>query len=165
MYLSYSSGLTLLRASPLLPPEKELVWHSNAESKALSRPDGDYRLPNTSKPYHYVIKLNPHLAGNFTFTGEINITLAVLQATNAITIHSKEQTIDENRTVLSNYGSNISYAVNHTYDIEKDFLTLTTSETLAVGNYSLVLYYTGDLRDDMIGFYKSSYTNSTGATM
>ncbi|XP_015517533.2 aminopeptidase N [Neodiprion lecontei] len=166
LFICILSGLVLLEASPLLPPEKDLVLHTGDGNIELSKADSDYRLPNTSRPLHYVIKLNPHLVeNNFTFTGETTITLEVLQATNTITIHSKEQTISESRTLLSNYANTTNYTVTHSYDTERDFLTLTTSVTLIAGNYSLSLYYTGDLRDDMIGFYKSSYSNSTGDTI
>lgn len=162
----FSSGLDLSQANPLNTVEKAPELYNNELGRTLPRADGDYRLPNTSKPIHYVIKLNPHLSeGNFTFTGETTITLEVLTPTNNITIHSKDQTISENATSLTNSANNVTYVVTHTYDTVRDFLTLNTTAELPVGNYTLTLYYTATLRDDMTGFYKSSYTNSTGDTM
>ncbi|XP_015604740.1 aminopeptidase N [Cephus cinctus] len=132
-----------------------------------SRTNADYRLPTNSKPIHYVIKLNPHLTNdNFTFTGEVTITLEVVQASTNITLHSKEQTIDESRTFLAPYNDNTTrYSITHNYDTTTDFLILSANETLPVGNYTLIIHYTGDLRDDMIGFYRSSYTNSNNETV
>ncbi|XP_012252262.2 aminopeptidase N-like [Athalia rosae] len=165
LVLCIISGLALSGQSPLTSPDELLAEESFEETDTATKSTGELRLPKVTRPTDYKVKLNPDLEnGKFTFTGEVEITLKVLEPTNDVTIHSKEQIIAENRTTLTNE-ENFSYDVEHSYDIDKDFLSIHTNETLPIGTYVLTIHYTGNLRDDMIGFYKSSYIDLEGNTV
>lgn len=136
---------------------------SISKSSTLARvEDEDYRLPNNTVPLDYDIKLIPYLdVGNFTFDGEVTISVTVIAQTTTIVLHAHELNI-ANVSVTS---GNVTYPIaNETYNSELHFYTLTFATTLASGNYSIYAKYTGTLDDDMNGFYRSSYTTATGET-
>lgn len=132
---------------------------------AFSDPfDGvEYRLPNHTKPVLYSIELETAIhEGNFDFSGHVEIEIDVIEATDVITLHSRQLTIskvelwDEDLRVTSAFH-------NYTIREDREFLEIHLSVTLAPGEkYYIVIDYNGTLRDDDAGFYRSSYLNKDG---
>lgn len=115
----------------------------------------NYRLPTTMHPTSYEITLFPKLTGNFSFKGEVKINVTVDTPTKFIVLHQGN---------LLNVNASVS-AENEwleiekqSYDKENEQYNIQLKDDLKVGNEILLHFtYDGFLRDDMIGFYKSSY--------
>lgn len=123
----------------------------------------NYRLPNNTKPLHYNISLVTFIdRGEFNFSGVVNINLTVLENSNNITLHARQLTT-QTVQLRDSRGSSVN-GVTFTYDITREFLTISTGQvTLPRGQtYDLQISYTGELRTDMGGFYRSSYINEKG---
>lgn len=122
----------------------------------------NYRLPNNTKPLEYDIQLETYLEkkDNFTFNGTVTITFKVVEkGTKEITIHARQLTITGTPKLILG-GANFELE-QYKYDKTTEFLTfpLKDNSLLENGVYTLTLSYTGELRTDMGGFYRSSYVN------
>ncbi|XP_053692527.1 aminopeptidase N-like [Sabethes cyaneus] len=139
---------------------KDQIHHSLQTSE---RNFESYRLPNTTVPTHYNLFLdsNVHL-NDFTFTGSVQIQITILENTKQIVLHSSRNRITSVRLYKSNQLQEPLDGVDQ--DDEKEFLVINTKATLLRNsNYRLVVDFSGDLRDDMLGFYRSSYVNAEGS--
>ncbi|XP_069173006.1 LOW QUALITY PROTEIN: uncharacterized protein [Procambarus clarkii] len=128
----------------------------------------DIRLPTALKPLHYVVKLQPFINGNFSIVGYVEIEIEVLEPTSNITLHildiiTKNETI---KVVPSDdvNGTGIEVQQN-LYDNDRQFYTGVLAEELEVGrNYILSMQFLGYLNDELVGFYRSTYTDEDGNT-
>ncbi len=124
-----------------------------------------YRLPNTTKPEAYFIDLTTNIQSNlYNFVGTVNIDIVVLQPTPVITLHQRQ--LDISFVTLDNIpstGTTIPLGAFY-YDPITEFLSIPLeSGTLTVGGrYKLTIIYTGRLRTDEAGFYRSSYLTDDG---
>lgn len=125
---------------------------------------GGYRLSKDVIPTKYTISLEPNIVvGNFTFKGETEIAIRVVDSTWVITLHAMNLTFDEKSTeLLDSKRVKLNVSVIGTYDQDKQFYQLNFDRLISPGNYTLKLKYTGILHDDMNGFYRSSYLNDQG---
>lgn len=124
----------------------------------------NYRLPNNTRPEHYVIALATNVDKNdFNFTGQVAIKLRTLESTKNITVHQRQLTIDS--VSLQNLNTLRTIKVHHNYDNITEFLVISAADELEKEqHYLLTIAYHGELRTDMGGFYRSSYTNSKNET-
>lgn len=124
--------------------------------------DIEYRLPITVLPSHYTIRLVPYFEDrNFTFEGEVEITVNATTDASSITLHYDHMDIIGCPTVLSLAGFQELEVVNTTYDNVTSFFKMELNETLLRGQEYLVsIKYVGNLNDDEVGFYRSSYNTS-----
>lgn len=121
----------------------------------------DYRLNDDVTPVNYEIELTPHFEErNFTFDGSVKITVNVKKAVDTITLHQDGLNIykitvrKKNKSILEG-NENI---VSQTYDKKTNKLTIKLAKKLNVAyKYEILFTYTGTLRTDMNGFYRSSY--------
>lgn len=130
------------------------------------RVDGyGYRLPNTTKPEAYVVDLTTNIHdGVYNFVGTVAIDIVVLEPTPVITLHQRQLTISFiTLESLPSSGTTIPLAP-HYYDPISEFLSIPLEfGTLVVnGRYRLTIIYTGILRTDEAGFYRSSYVADDG---
>jgi aminopeptidase 2 len=117
--------------------------------------DTSYRLPKTVKPISYEVKLKPNFE-NFTFEGDVKITVQVLEDTSTIILHSNKQDIRNIIVVKDTVQQNTSEG---NYDPEKHFLIINNQQNFTADTeYDIYINFTGILSDDMSGFYRSSYT-------
>lgn len=121
----------------------------------------NYRLPNNTKPEHYGITLATDVdKSNFTFTGEVIITLRALEPTKNITIHHRQLNIGGISLQSKDSPKKIPVG-DWTYDKTTEFLVVPLPDALEKDQrYFLTVTYSGTLRSDMGGFYRSSYINS-----
>ncbi|KAH8283987.1 hypothetical protein KR054_006711 [Drosophila jambulina] len=130
-----------------------------------------HRLPTDLVPLRYHLKILTHLEGPsaFTFHGTVRILIEVLQDTKNITLHSKNLTIHESLTKLTHIGGGTdedvcvsSTAVNPTHDY---YILSPCQKLLADNYYELRLSFSGEITQNMNGYYRSSYreplTNET----
>lgn len=124
--------------------------------------DVNYRLPTSVKPILYEICLIPELQKNFSFTGITKITAILKNDTNIIALHVGNINITSKSVIINQKRLQI---LNVTHENITDKYIMTLNETLTVGSEILIAFeHQGILRDDLIGFYKSSYIDEKGQT-
>lgn len=140
-----------INGAPLINSEREI---SNI----------NFRLPNNTVPENYIISLRTWIhEGNFTFTGIVTIDVRPTEPTDFITVHQDGFIIGDIQ--LSSEDGPIPIEAAE-FNSTLDFLTIPTSVNLNPRQrYSLRIEYSGTLRDDDLGFYRSSYVNDTGVTV
>lgn len=125
---------------------------SNEESKK----NNEYRLPKSVLPIAYDLKYTELNFTSFTFDGTVGIDARVANETREIVLHVGNLTAyvtsvtddKNNRLAVEDAGSNKT--------TEK--FTISLKENLKVSQeIKINLAFNGVLRNDMIGFYRSSY--------
>lgn len=125
----------------------------------------DVRLPRAIRPISYDLKLVPFLiVDNFTFKGETQIKIRVLEDCMNITLHSVQLKIQDEDVSVHKLTDNdqedqeIPKRLQYFVD-EKQFFVIELKEKLLKDSeYLLKIRYTGILNDYLQGFYRSSYT-------
>ncbi|XP_053674117.1 glutamyl aminopeptidase-like [Anopheles nili] len=125
-----------------------------------------FRLPNHTVPTHYTLRLDTNFHRNtFEYTGNVQISINVVEPTNQIVLHSVRNVIS--RLQLRNCEGIAEKIINYKLDAEKEFLVITVVKMLTPnsGLHTLEIDFTNNIdRDDRAGFYKSSYENDQGVT-
>lgn len=147
----------------LLNPTLSLVT-STTPGSSETKLDKELRLPRSIKPISYDIVLLPFLnADNFTFNGETEIKIQVVESCKNVTLHafslqivwsfSHIQKLDSDDNPMENVSITNQYFVE-----DKQFLVLETNKVLEANSFYLVkLRFVGSIKDNLQGFYKSSY--------
>lgn len=125
----------------------------------------DYRLPNDTIPLSYNIFLTTDVhRGEAAFSGKVRITLQAVEATSEITLHYRQITI-EKIDLFHAVPDLIEENIQPKFVADVEFLKIPLKAPLTIGaSYNLDISYTGSLRDDNMGFYKSSYKTSDDQT-
>ncbi|XP_043288509.1 aminopeptidase N-like [Venturia canescens] len=115
-------------------------------------------------PRRYTIRIEPNIVPNdFTFNGEIEIEIDVLEDTSLIVLHAAELRIDEYATKLRYLGGpEVNVVIRPAYDPDTNFYVLLLNGCLIRGHYVLEMKYQGILRDDFRGFFRDSYVDDVG---
>lgn len=103
------------------------------------------------KPTHYNLYLHPDLkTGNFS--GQVIISVTVLQETNQIILHANKLDIT-NVYVIGNE------VASYYLDEIREFLVITMTNTLtANANIRLGILFEGQMLNKIVGLYSSTYT-------
>ena len=120
-------------------------------------PENPYRLPRTVIPSRYDLTLTPDL-DNATFTGQEKVAVQVEEAVDHLVLNVHE--IEIQKAELRQ-GEGV-HAGTVTLDEEKQRATIAFTETIPVGSAELYLEFTGILNDQLVGFYKSTFTDLEG---
>lgn len=123
------------------------------------------RLPKSVLPHSYDIQLIPFIReGNFTFQGEVAILVNVTEATNNITLHADELTVDYSSiSVLELVRDELNLKYNNVpvsgirRDKKRQFLIIHLDDQLTAEQYLIKIKFKGVLNDVLQGFYRSSY--------
>ncbi|KAG4078826.1 hypothetical protein HA402_015416 [Bradysia odoriphaga] len=140
-----------------------LITTASASFSSFQQESISYRLPNETFPENYVVHLKTDIhEGNFNFSGRVEITVAVRDQTSEIVVHARQLVIDDVKlwNVLS---STTEIQIQpFEYDAVTEFVTirLVSGALLTNQKYLLVIEYNGQLRDDNLGFYRSSYRDA-----
>ena len=124
----------------------------------------NHRLPSFAIPIHYNLYIKPYLNvsnDNFRrsiFTGQVNITIRIIEATDRIILHKRFITVHFPITI-----SIPTISVLRTiFDAERHFFTIIFNQTLSNNTeFTITISYLGELRNDTFGFYLSSYVRSS----
>ncbi|XP_031788189.1 uncharacterized protein LOC100124285 [Nasonia vitripennis] len=149
--------------SSLKRAKLELDWYTKNAPKILqwldkNNPRAEYRLPTFAKPKAYDIHLEPNFE-DFTFKGRVEVDVEIKADTLKIVLQAKD--LDNIRVVSSAVENPITQHYNDT----TQKLSLYFKEVLTAGTtLRLSFDYTGHLRDDMRGFYRSYYVDEAGKT-
>ncbi|XP_041082703.1 aminopeptidase N-like [Polyodon spathula] len=129
-------------------------------------PWDESRLPDTLIPSGYNVRLWPSLKPNdegmFTFKGTSNVVFKCEKETDLIVIHSrllnltkKGKHLADVMDVSSSKSVDIQYSC---LDTSNEFLVVQLLANLTEGKtYEMITDFTGELSDDLVGFYRSEY--------
>ncbi|XP_013871009.1 aminopeptidase N isoform X2 [Austrofundulus limnaeus] len=128
-----------------------------------------YRLPKSLIPESYQVtlwpQLQPNADGMYVFTGYSSVIFRCVKETDLIIIHSKKlnfTTVLGNHIILMGLGGVTPPAIRRTWLVERtEYLVVQLRWKLTVGaSYKLHSKFTGELADDLQGFYRSEYTDN-----
>ncbi|KAG8288073.1 hypothetical protein J6590_023440 [Homalodisca vitripennis] len=120
-----------------------------------------YRLPVNIVPTHYDLDIITFLEpDNFSFQGNVKIKVKCSQATDIIKVHARDLYFDKEKiSVTADTGNSLNIADSYS-DVENEFYVVKTKEHLKDGElYSLNLSFHGLLKENLIGYYRSYYTD------
>lgn len=123
-----------------------------------------YRLPNTTLPNSYDVTLRTWVhENNFQFNGTVKINISIAESTNSITLHHRYLTIGDVRLWSGDAGDTSIPVLSYSYNATFEFFTVSVQENMTLGEtYVLDVDYSGTLRTDEAGFYRSSYLADDG---
>ncbi|KAM9270464.1 aminopeptidase N [Cariama cristata] len=138
---------------------------------APNNPWNQWRLPTTLMPESYKVTLQPFLtpdANNmYIFKGNSSVVFVCKEATNLILIHSNKL----NYTMQGSFHASLQAvdgssapAISQTWlEVPTQYLVVQLSSPLELGKrYRLFSIFTGELADDLAGFYRSEYVDESG---
>uniref|UniRef100_A0A8C6VXF7 Aminopeptidase n=1 Tax=Nothobranchius furzeri TaxID=105023 RepID=A0A8C6VXF7_NOTFU len=134
----------------------------------MTAPWDRFRLPSSLVPEFYNITLWPRLrpnpnSGLYIFTGRSIVQFECLRATDLILIHSNKlnfTTMDEAHAAkLTAAGGGSAPDVTQTwFQLTTQYLVIHLTADLTPGHkYQLITEFSGELADDLAGFYRSEY--------
>jgi aminopeptidase 2 len=117
-------------------------------------------LPKNVKPLHYDLTLEPNLK-TFKYEGTVSIELDVVEDTKSISLNTLELDILE--TTITVGGKTISSSPKLQYDEDSQTTKIEFEETIPAGQKAVLYHkFSGNLNDNMAGFYRSSYKGANG---
>ncbi|KAF8387261.1 pam-1 [Pristionchus pacificus] len=114
------------------------------------------RLSSSIKPSHYRLQLTPCIK-TFSLHGKVEIDVNIEKETGEIKLHSDGLAI--NKVDIKTTAQNFSDVRT---DLGKEMITLTPTSPIAVGKATVSIEFTGELRTNMKGFYRSMYKGEDG---
>ncbi|NXV17294.1 AMPN Aminopeptidase, partial [Cepphus grylle] len=140
---------------------------------APSNPWNRWRLPATLMPESYEVTLQPFLtpdANNmYIFKGNSSVVFVCKEATNLILIHSNKLNYTMQGSFLVSLeavgGSGAPHISKTWLESTTQYLVVQLDGQLQKGQrYRLFSIFTGELADDLAGFYRSEYVDESGET-
>ncbi|NXM58312.1 AMPN Aminopeptidase, partial [Illadopsis cleaveri] len=145
--------------------------NTTTTTPAPNNPWNRWRLPTTLKPESYKVSLQPFLkpdANNmYIFKGNSSVVFTCEEATDLILIHSNKL----NYTMQGSFHATLQAvdggtapAISRTWlETPTQYLVVQLTSSLQKGQrYRLSSSFTGELADDLAGFYRSEYTDESG---
>ena len=120
-------------------------------------PWADVRLQSSVVPESYNISLTLDL-DTFQVSGEVSIACSVSAAVDYVAVHVKDMTV-RTHTIRSS-GSEVEH--NEVLYPENDFFIFNLTAPLQPGPATVALQFDYTLREDLAGFYRSSYMDADG---
>jgi puromycin-sensitive aminopeptidase len=117
-----------------------------------------FRLPTHVVPSAYRIRLEPDL-GAARFDGTVEIDLRIEEATNDVALNA----VDLVFGAVEIRGAGGTSRTGHVeLDAEHERATLRFDEELPEGDYVVSIAFAGTLNDQLVGFYRSTFTDAEG---
>lgn len=116
------------------------------------------RLPQTVVPENYDVEITPDLK-NFTFTGNEIIDLRVKERVSEIVLNCSQIEISE-ASVVDDAGTRLNGTV--IYDEANEQASIKFAGTVGKGRWQLFLAFSGQINDQLKGFYRSTYKDAAG---
>ncbi|KAK2524434.1 Anpep [Columba guinea] len=130
-----------------------------------------WRLPTTLMPESYEVTLQPFLKpkdnSTYIFKGNSSVVFLCVEATNLILIHSNKLNYTQQGAFLASLqalDNSNEPAITRTWlETTTQYLVVQLESPLQQGQrYRLVSSFTGELADDLAGFYRSEYEDESG---
>ncbi|KAL2915252.1 hypothetical protein HK105_205117 [Polyrhizophydium stewartii] len=121
-------------------------------------------LPTTVKPSHYDLELTPNLE-TFEFQGTVAVSLDVKETVKTIVANANDLQVHSGKVVVVAGGAETTQIATSVV-VSKEAQTVTfefANEIPAGAKATLHATFTGTHNDQMVGFYRSSYMDKTGA--
>ena len=117
-----------------------------------------HRLPNYAIPERYEINLEVDL-DNFKYFGTENISIDVNQNTSKLQLNSAELLINE-CCIENNDGEREQAEI--VYEKEIECITFQFPKQIKKGKWNLTIKFSGEIRNDLRGFYRSKFLDEDG---
>ncbi|KAI1083155.1 peptidase family M1-domain-containing protein [Whalleya microplaca] len=117
-------------------------------------------LPTNVIPRHYDVTLEPDFE-KFTFDGKVLIDFDVQEETKSISLHTVE--IDIHSVHIKSGDSIITSSSAISYDDSTQVSNIELKDAVPKGKTQLEIKFTGQLNDQMAGFYRSTYKKPDGS--
>ena len=117
-----------------------------------------YRLPRAVTPRHYALSLAPDLDEG-RFEGTATIELIVHEPVAAIVLNAVDL---ELRSAVVRDVHDREQIGRVAFDTEHERVTIALPDTIPPGEATLTIRYAGALKDDLRGFYRSTFTDGDG---
>jgi len=118
-----------------------------------------FRLPNNTEPISYTLDVKTFIDpqnNQFTFTGNVIITIRVKITTEELVLNVDDLKI--NLIEIKNSSTKVEVIENYVVvKNEQLIIRLKAPGLIADRVYEVKIAYSGELRNDMTGFYKSWY--------
>ena len=118
------------------------------------------RLPTSVTPRHYDLWFHPRLE-DAAFTGSADVDVTVHEPVEEIVLHALD--LDILDAALERDGERIP--LDATFDAATETAALAADRTIAAGDWTLRLRFSGELNDKLVGFYRSTYTDDQGVEL
>ena len=92
----------------------------------------------------------------------MHIDVDITSATSNLTVHVSDMDIHEGKVSVSLTDGSSVQVTGHGYDQERQFYIISLGQELAQTSARLSIFWTGNLNDELSGFYRSSYTDQQG---
>ena len=129
-------------------------------------PWSDIRLPRTLIPSDYTLALKVDLE-QFVFQGSVVINVLCKEDTNYVIIHSNDLTVDDPKVEVRDLTNNLGVHIDRHVRVPiNQFHVLQMARDLVAGHRYKITFgrFTGELKDDLRGIYRSSYKDQSGTT-
>ena len=164
----YSQEKLKNAVQPTVQPTEEASTTKPATTTPTpsNEPWDKYRLPDTLKPSKYNVTLWPRLEkddhGMYIFTGHSTVDFECVKETDLILIHSNKlnlTTFNGRHATLTGLDRAAAPTIKTTWLQETThYLVIQLNGKLVQGqSYQLYTSFTGELADDLGGFYRSEY--------
>ncbi len=121
--------------------------------------EADYRLPRTVIPSRYALRIAPDFE-TCTFEGDVEIEVEVHEPTSEIVCNAVELVIAE-AVLVGPDGRRMELGVE--LEAERERVRFTTPGTVEPGAWKLGCRFSGELGTKLRGFYRSTFTDESGA--
>ena len=114
-----------------------------------------YRLPRNLKPFLYEIYFK---IGHDSFSGRVNISFVCLNPTNRIVLNVKDLLILNETIDIHSQNETVFFNKNWLYDNQAETMTIFLYRYCQKNVcYSLAIEFSGNISENIAGFYRSSY--------
>ena len=137
-----------------------VTLHSGGRSKSKEAYN-DVRLPSDLKPELYTIHLTPDLNTLVVF-GSVVMNIKTQSNTDRIILHAKDMNVTSATLEINDEVASVRNTYFYT---DHDFFVIEVDELKTGDLAKLSLDFNYTLRDDLVGFYLSSYKRSNGETV
>ncbi|KAJ1180035.1 hypothetical protein NDU88_005259 [Pleurodeles waltl] len=155
-----------MRPSATVPTDGAGSTTTEPTTPQPNNPWNRRRLPKSITPQHYDVELQPYLEKNseglYIFKGKSIVYFRCDVATNLILIHSNKLNYTMQGeflvSLVARYRSTAPGITKTWLEVPTQYLVVELTKYLEVGKeYALYSQFTGELADDLAGFYRSEY--------
>ena len=146
--------MTLAEEQPADPPTSRAAWPD------LDPPVDPHRLPRSVLPRRYDLALAIDVDGG-GFSGTAVVELEVAEPTRHLVCNALDLQIDE---VTVAAGGSPVVVLDHRTDADSERLAVELGDELPAGNATVTFRFHGAFGDQLVGLYRSTFTDDDGET-
>jgi puromycin-sensitive aminopeptidase len=132
---------------------------TDSRASTATDPSAGHRLPYTVEPHRYELRLAPDLEAA-TFSGDVRIEATAHETVTTIALHGAELAAASAEVLID--GAVVTATIS--LDEAAERIVLALAAPVGPGPITIAIAFTGILNDKLHGFYRSTFTDSDGAT-